>query len=77
MVAANFFRAKLEERIADPGPGGMGIPVILLILEGGLGVIEDVLHSLRRGIPVVVIQGTGRAADIIAFAQYEICKRNG
>ncbi|XP_043211040.1 transient receptor potential cation channel subfamily M member 5-like isoform X1 [Amphibalanus amphitrite] len=75
-TGAAELRAKLEERIADPGVGGLGIPVILLILEGGLGVIVDVLHSLRRGIPVVVIRGTGRAADIIAFAQCEVAKRS-
>ncbi|XP_037077937.1 transient receptor potential cation channel subfamily M member 6-like, partial [Pollicipes pollicipes] len=75
-TGAADLRARLEERIADPGVGGLGIPVILLILEGGLGVITDVLHSLRRGIPVVVIQGTGRAADIIAFAQHETYKRS-
>ncbi|GFS07559.1 transient receptor potential cation channel subfamily M member 3-like [Elysia marginata] len=48
--------------------GGLGIPVVLLLVEGGTDAIQDVSASLAQGIPVVVCAGTGRAADILTYA---------
>ncbi|BFY97240.1 hypothetical protein BsWGS_00280 [Bradybaena similaris] len=63
------FRSKFEKRIAqDAKDGGLGIPVVLLLVEGGVDAIQDVSSSLSQGIPVVVCAGTGRAADILAYA---------
>ncbi|XP_069481059.1 transient receptor potential cation channel subfamily M member 7-like isoform X2 [Ambystoma mexicanum] len=47
---------------------GQGVPVVALILEGGPSVILTVLEYLQRNppVPVVVCEGTGRAADILA-----------
>ncbi|MBN3301415.1 TRPM1 protein, partial [Amia calva] len=49
---------------------GQGVPVVCLIVEGGPNVISIVLESLREDppVPVVVCDGSGRAADIISFA---------
>jgi hypothetical protein len=47
---------------------GLGIPLVLVLLEGGYDAIDDVHTSLENKIPVVVCAGTGRAADIIAYA---------
>jgi len=47
---------------------GLGIPVVLMVVEGGYDAIEDVKKSLESKIPVVVCEGTGRAADILAYA---------
>ena len=71
------FRARLERHIAAPavsGPsgdcsdGGLGIPVVVVLVEGGLDSIDFAYESLRRRVPVVPCQGTGRAADILAYA---------
>ncbi|XP_046889263.1 transient receptor potential cation channel subfamily M member 1-like [Hypomesus transpacificus] len=49
---------------------GQGVPVVCLIVEGGPNVISIALESLRDDppVPVVVCDGSGRAADIISFA---------
>ncbi|XP_077570184.1 transient receptor potential cation channel subfamily M member 7-like isoform X1 [Stigmatopora nigra] len=48
---------------------GQGVPVVALILEGGPNVVLTVLDYLRETppVPVVVCEGTGRAADILAY----------
>ncbi|KAG2470476.1 TRPM7 protein, partial [Polypterus senegalus] len=48
---------------------GQGVPVVALIFEGGPNVILTVLEYLQESppVPVVVCEGTGRAADIIAY----------
>ena len=48
--------------------GGLGIPVVLVVVEGGTDAIADAKSSLEHDIPVVVCSSTGRAADIIAYA---------
>lgn len=69
------YRAKLERKIAAPVDAsrtveirGLGIPVVQVLVEGGFDSIDNVHESVTRGIPVVICQGTGRAADVIAFA---------
>jgi len=37
-------------------------------VEGGTDAINDACSSLEHKIPVVVCAGTGRAADILAYA---------
>ena len=46
------------------------IPVVCLVLEGGKNTINVVLESVRQipPIPVIVCDGSGRAADLLAFA---------
>lgn len=48
--------------------GGEGIPVVLIVLEGGRDAIEDAKTSLGQNIPVILCEGTGRAADILVTA---------
>lgn len=45
-------------------------PVVYLILEGGCNTIRTVLDCVMENppFPVVVIDGSGRAADLLAFA---------
>ena len=40
----------------------------MLVLEGGSGTIETVYGACQRCIPVVLIKGSGRAADLLAYA---------
>ena len=40
------------------------------MLEGGPNSIKTALESVKRNTPVVVIQGSGRSADLIAETLY-------
>ncbi|XP_042880237.1 transient receptor potential cation channel subfamily M member-like 2 [Penaeus japonicus] len=62
------FRTRLEEAIQEEEPKGLGVPVVLLLLEGGMSALEKCAMALSRDIPVVVVAGTGRAADLLAYA---------
>ena len=42
--------------------------MVLVVVEGGTDCIADARKSLEHKIPVVVCAGTGRAADILAYA---------
>ncbi|XP_019660855.1 transient receptor potential cation channel subfamily M member 6 isoform X2 [Ailuropoda melanoleuca] len=44
-----------------------GVPVVGLVVEGGPNVILAVWETVRDKDPVVVCDGTGRAADLLAF----------
>lgn len=46
------------------------IPVVCLVVEGGMHTIRTVLEYVTDSppVPVVVVEGSGRAADLIAFA---------
>ena len=58
----------MEESIQLPEPEGLGIPVILILIDGGITSIIKINMALKRGIPIVVLHGTGRAADIVSYA---------
>ncbi|XP_067127753.1 transient receptor potential cation channel trpm isoform X2 [Centruroides vittatus] len=47
-----------------------GIPVVCVIVEGGLNTIRTVLEYVTDSppVPVVICDGSGRAADLLAFA---------
>lgn len=48
---------------------GQGVPLVGLLAEGGPNEILTVWEYLKEkpAVPVVVCEGTGRAADLIAF----------
>uniref|UniRef100_H3AK46 non-specific serine/threonine protein kinase n=1 Tax=Latimeria chalumnae TaxID=7897 RepID=H3AK46_LATCH len=65
-------RRKLEEYVSLQKIHtrmGQGVPVVGLVVEGGPNVILTVWEYVRGTppVPVVVYEGTGRAADILAF----------
>nr|KAI8744050.1 transient receptor potential cation channel subfamily M member 2-like [Biomphalaria glabrata] len=64
------FRAKLEEAISKrkTGTDAITVPVCLLVLEGGPGTLETVYSALKSTTPTVVIKGSGKTADILAYA---------
>ncbi|XP_042863010.1 transient receptor potential cation channel subfamily M member-like 2 [Penaeus japonicus] len=68
LSSADSFRSRLEEAIQKTMPEGLDIPVVMLLLDGSLRAIDRCLKALRRRVPVVVVQGSGRAADLIADA---------
>ena len=42
--------------------------MVTVVLEGGEEALEAVKESVEHGIPAVVVEGTHRAADLLAFA---------
>ena len=57
--------------------GGLGIPLITLLLEGGTDAIYEIKDNLGLGQPCVVVDGSGRAADILAYAHNYATKGPG
>ena len=51
--------------------------MVLVVLEGGLNTIRTGLGSVKStpAVPVVIADGSGRAADILAYA-YSLYKAN-
>ncbi|XP_076467609.1 transient receptor potential cation channel subfamily M member-like 2 [Babylonia areolata] len=50
-------------------------PVIGLLVQGGPADIDHILWLLTKKIPVVVIQGSGLAADLVSFAYMQMQQR--
>ena len=44
------------------------MPVVLLVLEGGPNTVLTMCELIKKKIPAVVVEGSGRAADVIAYA---------
>ena len=44
------------------------MPVVLLVLEGGENTLKQAEEAIEQKTPVVVVQGSGRAADFISLA---------
>ncbi|XP_013398789.1 transient receptor potential cation channel subfamily M member 2 [Lingula anatina] len=63
------FRAALENEIAkQKNAVDTTIPIVLVVVEGGPGTIHTVHSAIMNGTPAVIVDGSGRAADIFAFA---------
>ena len=71
------FIGSFESLVAEPAPGGLGIPVVSLIVEGGTDAIFEAKDKLSHGQPCVVVEGTGRAADILSYAHRHASKDAG
>ncbi|CAG0882990.1 unnamed protein product [Darwinula stevensoni] len=67
------FRKKLEKYISKLrllSFQSCSIPVVSVVLEGGPNTIRSVLEYVTDSppVPVVIVDGSGRAADLLAFA---------
>ncbi|CAC5368004.1 TRPM3 [Mytilus coruscus] len=65
------FRSKLEGHISqqecDPeSETCVHVPVVMIIVEGGINSMKTVWQSIKNEVPVLVLDGSGRAADFIA-----------
>ncbi|XP_066291309.1 transient receptor potential cation channel subfamily M member-like 2 isoform X2 [Branchiostoma lanceolatum] len=64
-------RTRLEEHIMEQMTGeglkDLKIPVVLLVVEGGPGTLKNTKEAVEKKIPAVIIDGSGRAADMIAY----------
>lgn len=41
---------------------------VMLVVEGGPNTLQNVQNAVDAKIPVVLVEGSGRAADLLAFA---------
>lgn len=42
------------------------MPIVIVLVNGGDGTLEEAAEKLPSGVPLVTIAGSGRAADVIA-----------
>uniref|UniRef100_A0A0K0D0C2 LSDAT_euk domain-containing protein n=1 Tax=Angiostrongylus cantonensis TaxID=6313 RepID=A0A0K0D0C2_ANGCA len=76
-----ILRKRLETYIAQKqkiSGGSRSVPVVCVVLEGGSCTIRSVLDYVTNvpRVPVVVCDGSGRAADLLAFA-HQTVRENG
>lgn len=57
-------RTELEDAIQNKH--GLGISVVVLVVGGDLRILNRCVKALERNIPIVVMKGTGMAADLVA-----------
>ncbi|XP_070175133.1 transient receptor potential cation channel subfamily M member-like 2 [Littorina saxatilis] len=70
------FRAKLEKEISqwttNAGSDAVRVPVALLVLEGGPGTLKTVMNAIKNNTPAIIIKGSGKCADVLAYAAQNI-----
>ncbi|XP_070392390.1 transient receptor potential cation channel subfamily M member-like 2 isoform X2 [Dermacentor albipictus] len=87
----NYFMLKLEQQLSMTSdddnalsPHGdieasalysAEIPLIAIVCQGGTGCNKMVLEHIKKQLPVLVIQGSGGVADLLALAYNEIDRR--
>uniref|UniRef100_A0A8C1D523 Transient receptor potential cation channel, subfamily M, member 2 n=1 Tax=Cyprinus carpio carpio TaxID=630221 RepID=A0A8C1D523_CYPCA len=63
-------RARLEKLISQQTLGSRGsgvtIPVVCVVLDGGPGTLNTIYNAMLKHTPCVVLEGSGRLADVIA-----------
>ncbi|XP_059198440.1 transient receptor potential cation channel subfamily M member 2-like [Centropristis striata] len=63
-------RSQLEKCISRKRLGniesGVNIPVVCVVLDGGPGTLNTIYNAMLNGTPCVVLEGSGRIADVIA-----------
>ncbi|XP_040842632.1 transient receptor potential cation channel subfamily M member 2 isoform X2 [Ochotona curzoniae] len=63
-------RTKLEKYISEQrkerGGVDIKIPIVCVVLEGGPGTLNTIYNAITNGTPCVVVEGSGRVADVIA-----------
>uniref|UniRef100_A0AAV2J679 TRPM SLOG domain-containing protein n=1 Tax=Knipowitschia caucasica TaxID=637954 RepID=A0AAV2J679_KNICA len=63
-------RARLEKYISrkrlSNQASGVNIPVVCVVLDGGPGTLNTMYNAMLNGTPCVVMEGSGRIADVVA-----------
>ncbi|KAJ8253025.1 hypothetical protein GJAV_G00208300 [Gymnothorax javanicus] len=63
-------RGKLEKVISQQPLGnkesGLKVPVVCVVLDGGPGTLDTIYNAMLNGTPCVILEGSGRLADVIA-----------
>lgn len=74
-------RSRFEEAVmkvktdSRSAAGAIGVPVVLLVLEGGPNTVRTMCELIKKKIPAVVVEGSGRAADVVAYAYSHTIKK--
>ncbi|CAF2356486.1 unnamed protein product [Rotaria sp. Silwood2] len=55
-----------DRKMTAIGIGKWGTPVVTIVVEGGFDTIANIYNDLKNNIPVVIINGSGRVADIFS-----------
>ncbi|GCC19199.1 hypothetical protein chiPu_0018262 [Chiloscyllium punctatum] len=67
-----LLRAQLEKYISKQRMGtedvGIEIPIVCVVLEGGPGTLNTIYNAMSNGTPCVIVEGSGRVADVLANA---------
>uniref|UniRef100_A0A4W3H6B7 Transient receptor potential cation channel, subfamily M, member 2 n=1 Tax=Callorhinchus milii TaxID=7868 RepID=A0A4W3H6B7_CALMI len=65
-----LLRSNLEKYISKQRMGtedvGIETPIICVVLEGGEGTLNTIHSAMMNGMPCVIVEGSGRAADVLA-----------
>ncbi|XP_025027088.1 transient receptor potential cation channel subfamily M member 2 [Python bivittatus] len=63
-------RTNLEKYISEQtkvkGGVAIKIPIVCVVLEGGPGTLDTIYNAINNGTPCVIVEGSGRVADVIA-----------
>ncbi|XP_031442375.1 transient receptor potential cation channel subfamily M member 2 [Clupea harengus] len=63
-------RSRLEKLIAEQSLGNreshVKIPVVCVVLDGGQGTLNTIYNAMLNSTPCVILEGSGRMADVIA-----------
>lgn len=59
-----YISEKVETGVAETQ--SVNVPVVMLVVEGGVNTMKTVWQATEQNIPVLVLNGSGRAADFIA-----------
>ncbi|KAM9292276.1 transient receptor potential cation channel subfamily M member 2-like, partial [Gastrophryne carolinensis] len=63
-------RTRLEKFISEQtmqkGGTAIKIPIVCVVLEGGPGTLDTIYSSMCNNTPCVIVEGSGRVADVIA-----------
>lgn len=60
-----YVSEKVETGVAETQ--SVNVPVVMLVVEGGVNTMKTVWQAVQQKIPVLVLSGSGRAADFIAY----------
>ncbi|XP_019480571.1 PREDICTED: transient receptor potential cation channel subfamily M member 2 isoform X3 [Hipposideros armiger] len=56
----------ISEQTKERGGVAIKIPIVCVVLEGGPGTLHTIYNAITQGTPCVVVEGSGRVADVIA-----------
>uniref|UniRef100_A0AC35U1S2 LSDAT_euk domain-containing protein n=1 Tax=Rhabditophanes sp. KR3021 TaxID=114890 RepID=A0AC35U1S2_9BILA len=75
-------RKKFENYVSQEQKIGCGtrrVPIVCVVLEGGISTLGSILQYITStpSCPVVVCDGSGRASDLLAFAQKNVSSKGG
>ncbi|XP_012926821.1 transient receptor potential cation channel subfamily M member 2 isoform X4 [Heterocephalus glaber] len=56
----------ISEQTKERGGVAIKIPIVCVVLEGGPGTLHTIYNAITNGTPCVIVEGSGRVADVIA-----------